>query len=86
VSPRSFDKGHFRLFLAPLLLVHRLNLLFNNPNGLIESNRVRTHPLDFNGRKPLTGVLRGLAQRFEMSGPTQERQIIFGPAATWARK
>jgi hypothetical protein len=66
--PLSLDKRHLRLFLAPLPFVHLLNLLFDDANGLIQPVRVLTHPLDFNCRKPLAGVLRGLAQGLELSG------------------
>jgi hypothetical protein len=59
---------HFRLFLAPLLLVYLLNLLFNDVDGLVELVRVLAHPLDFNSRKPFAGILRSLAQRLEVSG------------------
>jgi hypothetical protein len=62
----------FRWFLAPLLFVHLQNLLFHDANSLVQPVRVATHPLDFNRRKPLAGVLRGLAQGFEMCGPHQE--------------
>jgi hypothetical protein len=54
----SLDTGHFRYLLAPLFPVHLLNLLFHNANGFVEPDRVTTHPLDFNRRKPLPGVLR----------------------------
>jgi hypothetical protein len=81
VPPRSLDKRNSRLLLAPLLLVHLLNLLFHDANGLVKPVRVTAHPVDFNGRKPLAGVLRRLAQWLEMSGPHQERQVIFQP--TW---
>jgi len=69
------NKSHFR-FLAPLLHVHLLNLLFHDANGLVQPLRVTTHPLDFHGRKPFARILLRLAQRLEMSGPQQERHVI----------
>jgi hypothetical protein len=65
----SLDKGHFRLFLASLPFVHLLNLLFHNANGRFQLVRVAADPLDLDGRKPLAGVLHGLAQRLQMPGP-----------------
>jgi hypothetical protein len=51
--PQSLGKGHFR-FLALLLSVHFLNLLFDNANGLVEpaghifyktfTSRSQSHP------------------------------------------
>lgn len=67
------------ILLPPLLFVHFLNLLFHNPNGLVEPVRVVAHPLDFNGRKPLAGLLRRFAERLDMSGPHEERQVIIQP-------
>jgi len=43
----------WKTFLAPLLPVHFLNLLFDDANRLVEPIRVTAHPLDFNGRKPV---------------------------------
>jgi hypothetical protein len=74
------DNGHFGLFLASLLSIHFMNLLFHDANGFVEPVGIATHPLDFNGGKPFAGVLRGLAQRLEMCGPHQERQVIIRPA------
>jgi hypothetical protein len=68
VPPPSLDQGHFRLFLAPLLFIHLLNLLFDYANGLVQPVRVLAHALDFNGRKPFAGILRRLAKRLEVSG------------------
>ena len=73
--------GEFLLgFLAPLLLVLFLDLLFYDANSLVEPNRIRTYPLDFDRREPFAGVLRGFAKRLEMPGSQQEGQIIIWPA------
>jgi len=85
IPPPSLGQGNFRLLLAPLLPVHFLNLLFHNTNGLVKPVRVLTHPLDLDSRKPLAGVLRGLAQRLEMPGPHQKRQVIIRPAENCGR-
>ena len=53
----SAGKEHFRSFLGPLLFVHLLNLLFHDPNGLVEAVGVATHSLDFSRRKPLSSIL-----------------------------
>jgi hypothetical protein len=70
LSP-SLDNKYFRLLHASLLYVHLLNLLFHDANGLVEPVRAATHPLDFDCRKPLAGVLLGLAQRLEMPASTR---------------
>lgn len=74
------DKWHFRFCFASLLLVHLLNLFFDNANRLVQPVLVLTHPFDLDGSEPLSSVLRRLAQRLEMSGPHQERQVIIRPA------
>jgi len=74
------------LFLAPLFPVHFLNLLFHDANSLVQPVRILAHPLDFNRRKPLTGVLGRLAQRLEMPSPYQERQVVIRPAENRRRR
>ncbi|MGH7941205.1 MAG: hypothetical protein ACREFR_09060 [Limisphaerales bacterium] len=69
------SKRDFR-FLAPLLSVHLLNLLFDDSNRLVEPHRVTTHLFDLDRRKPLARILRGLARRLEMSGLVGSDQII----------
>jgi len=64
--------------------VHRLKLPFHDANGLVQPVRVAAHPLNLNRRKPLAGILCRFAQRFEMSGPDQERQVIIGLAENTA--
>ena len=80
-----FSKSHF-LFLPPLRFVHFLNLLFNDANRLIQPLRVATHPLDFHRRKPFAGVRCWLAQRLEMPGPHQKRQVIIRPPENARRR
>jgi hypothetical protein len=59
---------YFR-FLASLLFVDLLNLLFDDANGLVQPVGILAHPLDLDSRKPFAGVLRRLAQWLEMPGP-----------------
>jgi hypothetical protein len=59
-------------FSALLLFVHFVDLFFHDANGLVQPVRVTAHPLDFHGRKPFAGILRGLAQRLEMPRTDQK--------------
>lgn len=71
--------------LAVFLFVHVLDALLHNPNGLVQPVDVRTDAFQFSRRKPFAGILRRLAQRLEVPGPDEERQVVRRPAENLRR-
>src|SRR5437899_5583835 len=75
---RSRGKGFLKQ-LAPLLLIHIVNVFFSDTDGLVQPGWVPAQTFEFHSRKPFARVLAGLSQRFQMTGPHQDREVIGRP-------